>query len=219
MLQMPSAYTATRPKPAAATGFEKIQRYWDPHVGCWSARILPGEFYVTRHDEAVTTVLGSCIAACLRDTMNGVGGMNHFMLPEDNSIGIDCWSMADGTPSTRYGTNAMESLINEALKLGARRERLELKLFGGGRILPSMTDIGGRNIAFAHHFARIEGIRVAAEDMGDIVPRHVMYFPATGRVRLKRLRALETQAVAAREFTYRDRLAEQPADSDVELFE
>lgn len=219
MLKTPPVRAAQVPKPAATPGFEKIQRFWDPHTGRWSARILPGEFYVTRSDEAVSTVLGSCIAACIRDTENGVGGMNHFMLPEDTSVGTDSWSMADGTPSTRYGTYAMESLINEALKLGARRDRLEIKLFGGGRILPSMTDIGARNIAFARNFVRIEGIRVAAEDLGDIVPRHVVYLPASGRVRLKRLRALETQVIAAGEFTYRDRLTEQPAGGDVELFD
>ncbi len=219
MSMLPPNPAAKTPKPAAAPGFAKIQRFWDSHTGRWTARILPGEFYVTRSDEAVSTVLGSCISACIRDTVNGVGGMNHFMLPEDNSVGRDSWSMADGTPSTRYGTNAMESLINEALKLGARRERLELKLFGGGRILPSMTDIGARNIAFARSFVQVEGIAVAAEDLGDTVPRHVVYFPATGRVRLKRLRAIETQVIAAGEFTYRDRLATQPAESDVELFE
>ncbi|MDE1923780.1 MAG: chemoreceptor glutamine deamidase CheD [Gammaproteobacteria bacterium] len=219
MLTAPPNTAPKTPKPAAAPGFSNIQRFWDSHTGHWTARILPGEFYVTRSDEGVSTVLGSCISACIRDRVNGVGGMNHFMLPEDNSVGKDSWSMADGTPSTRYGTNAMESLINEALKLGARRDRLELKLFGGGRILPSMTDIGARNIAFARNFVRIEGIPVAAEDLGDTVPRHVVYFPATGRVRLKRLRALETQVIAAGEFTYRDRLAAQPAESDVELFD
>ena len=75
-----------------------------------------------RNDEGVNTVLGSCICACLRDVETGVGGMNHFMLPRDLSTGSDAWNSSDGTPSTRYGVYAMESLINEALKLGARRE-------------------------------------------------------------------------------------------------
>ncbi|MDE2306356.1 MAG: chemoreceptor glutamine deamidase CheD [Gammaproteobacteria bacterium] len=207
------------PKAPAAPGFEKIQRFWDPRHGHWAAKILPGEFYVTRSPEAISTVLGSCIAACIRDPGSGVGGMNHFMLPEDNSLGSDAWSRPDGTPSTRYGSYAMESLINAALKLGARRERLELKLFGGGRILPSMSDIGARNIAFARGFAKIEGLPIAAEDMGDVTPRHVIYFPQTGRVLLKRLRAVETTAIADTEVRYRQTIATQTPNDDVELFD
>ena len=140
---------AGSPKRAAVRGFEGIHRYWDPATEAWTAKILPGEYYVTREAEAVSTVLGSCISACIRDLETGVGGMNHFMLPEDNGSGGGSWNTADGGASTRYGLYAMESLINELLKLGARRERLEVKLFGGGRILPSMTDVGMRNIAFA----------------------------------------------------------------------
>jgi len=214
-----SERAARVPKPTPAPGFDQVHRYWDHHIGHWTAKIMPGEFYVTRHDEAVTTVLGSCISACIRDRDNGIGGMNHFMLPEDRSVGADAWNMADGGPSTRYGSYAMESLINEALKLGARRERLELKLFGGGRILPSMSDVGAHNIAFARGFAKIEGLAVTAEDLGDAVPRHVIYFPASGRVLLKRLPALETRAVAEGEFRYRDTLAARPAEADVELFD
>jgi chemotaxis protein CheD len=211
--------TATAPRSAAVPGFEHIHRYWDAHVARWSAKILPGEYYVTRCDEVVSTVLGSCIAACVRDTETGVGGMNHFMLPEDLSVGKDAWSMDDGTPSTRYGAYAMESLINETLKLGARRERLEMKLFGGGMILPSMTDIGARNIAFANSFASIEKLKVVVRDVGGTTPRHVIFFPATGRVLLKHLKPLESTAVAEIDGRYRSRLAEQPAADDVELFD
>lgn len=210
---------ATVPKPPAVGGFEHIQRYWDGRTGHWCAKILPGEFYVTRNIEAVNTVLGSCIAACVRDVQTGVGGMNHFMLPEDQSSGADSWASGNGTPSTRYGTYAMESLINEILKLGAHRGRLELKLFGGGRILPSMTDVGLRNIEFAKSFARIEQLRVVAADVGGNVPRHVIYFPSTGRVLLKRLRPLDTKAVAEHDLQYQASLAAKPAEADVELFE
>jgi chemotaxis protein CheD len=210
---------ATVPKSLVVPGFEHVHRYWDAHVGHWSAKILPGEFYVTRCDEVVSTVLGSCISACVRDTESGVGGMNHFMLPEDLSVGKDAWSMGDGTPSTRYGAYAMESLINETLKLGARRERLEMKLFGGGRILPSMTDIGARNITFANAFAAIEKLKVVARDVGGTTPRHVIFFPATGRVLLKHLKPLESKAVAEIDGRYRSRLTDQPAGDDVELFD
>jgi chemotaxis protein CheD len=211
--------TAKTPKPVAIPGFERVQRHWDPRIQRWSAKILPGEYYVTRGTEAVSTVLGSCVSACMRDMELGVGGMNHFMLPEDTSPGTDAWSPVDGSPSTRYGAYAMESLINETLKLGAKRERLEVKLFGGGRILPTMTDIGERNIAFVRGFVALEKLRVAAEDLGGTAPRHLIYLPATGQVLVKKLKPIETRHVADDDVQYRARLAAAPAGSDVELFE
>jgi chemotaxis protein CheD len=174
---------------------------------------------VTTHDEAITTVLGSCISACMRDPVLHVGGMNHFMLPEDRSPGTSSWTTGVDGLATRYGSYAMESLINELMKLGARRERLEVKIFGGGNILPVMTDVGAKNIAFARDFLKLEGLAIAAEDVGEVCPRRVVYFPATGRVMLKRLRALDGAAIARRESEYRDTLARKPADDDVELFD
>ena len=209
--------TAKTPKPVAIPGFERVHRYWDPRIQRWSAKILPGEYYVTRGTEAVSTVLGSCVSACMRDTELGVGGMNHFMLPEDTSPDVDAWGHAES--STRYGAYAMESLINELLKLGARRERLELKFFGGGRILPTMTDIGARNIAFVRGFVALENLHVAAEDLGGTAPRHLIYVPATGKVLVKKLKPIETRHVADDDVQYRAKLAAAPAASDVELFE
>jgi chemotaxis protein CheD len=209
---------ATGEMPPALKGFSQIRRYWNATNQHWTAKILPGEFFVTRHDEAITTVLGSCISACIRDTKLRIGGMNHFMLPEDKSGGKSSWMEGPTGLATRYGTFAMESLLNELMKLGAVRERLEIKLFGGGRILSSMTDVGAKNIDFAHSFLALEEFRIAAEDVGDTCPRHVDYYPYTGKVMLKRLRSLEAQAISHREAEYRRRLAEPPAD-DVELFE
>ena len=210
---------AGRPKPPAVSGFDGIQRYWDPANDCWMAKILPGEYYVTREAEAVTTVLGSCISACIRDPQVGCGGMNHFMLPEETAGGSSSWNAADGGASTRYGSYAMESLVNELLKLGARRDRFEVKLFGGGRILPSMTDVGKRNIAFAQEFLKLEGFKVAAQDVGDVYPRRIVYFPATGRVLLRHLRAIDSKAIASRETQYRQTLDKSTAGNDVELFD
>jgi chemotaxis protein CheD len=204
--------------PAAARGFEHVKRYWDPGCDRWSAKILPGEYFVTRNDEAITTVLGSCIAACIRDPAVRIGGMNHFMLPEDNSAGKSSWIDGPGGLATRYGSYAMESLINELMKLGACRDRFEVKLFGGGKILSSMTDVGRKNIVFARSFLKLEGFKIAAEDVGDVYPRRVVYFPATGVVKLKRLRALDVVEIARRETNYLSRLA-KPTDNDVELFE
>jgi chemotaxis protein CheD len=209
---------ARLPMAPVVRGFEHVQRYWDPLSDRWSAKILPGEFFVTTHDETITTVLGSCISACIRDVVLNIGGMNHFMLPEDKSVGKNSWmNGADGL-ATRYGSYAMESLINELMKLGARRERLEVKIFGGGKILPVMTDIGAKNIAFAREFLKLEGFKIAAEDVGEVYPRRIVYFPSTGRVMLKRLRALDSVAIARRESEYLHTLAKKPADDDVELF-
>jgi chemotaxis protein CheD len=113
----------------------------------------------------------------------------------------------------------MESLINELMKLGARRDRMEVKLFGGGKILSSMTDVGKKNIQFAKEFLRMEGFKIAAEDVGDVCPRRVMYFPTTGVVMLKRLRALDVVEIAQRETNYLSTLAAKKADDDIELFD
>jgi chemotaxis protein CheD len=200
-------------------GFEHIQRLWDRDFELWSAKILPGEYYVTRYDEAITTVLGSCISACMRDPALAIGGMNHFMLPADTSNGESCWLDPDAGLSTRYGSFAMESLINDLMKLGARRERLEVKLFGGGKILASMTDVGARNIAFAKEWLQLEGLNVVAEDLGDTCPRRVIYFPANGAVKLKRLRSLQNSEIGNREQRYLQNITEAPAADDIELFD
>jgi len=202
----------------ALRGFEHVQRYWDAATDTWTAKILPGEFFVTMYDETITTVLGSCISACIRDTALGYGGMNHFMLPEDNSAGNNSWINGVDGLSTRYCSYAMERLINNLMRLGARRERLEVKIFGGGKILPAMSDVGVKNIAFAKGFLKLEGFKIAAEDVGEVYPRRVVYFPKTGRVMLKRLRALDVAAIATRESQYRKQIVQKPADDDVELF-
>jgi chemotaxis protein CheD len=202
----------------AVAGFERIQRFWDPASGHWTAKVLPGEYYVTRSDEVVTTVLGSCIAACIRDPKVGVGGMNHFMLPEGtgNSAGNQWLDPATGL-ATRYGSYAMESLINSLLKLGASRSQLEIKLFGAGRILANLTDVGRRNIDFVHSYLRTEGLRAVAEDLGDIYPRRVAYFAATGKVRVRRLRPLEATAIAESERRYLTDIGTNDG-GDIELF-
>src|SRR5580658_3064164 len=131
--------------PEGLPGFTDAQRFWERDTGRWTVKLLPGECYVTRHDEAIITVLGSCISACIRDPETGLGGMNHFMLPErDERFAIN---PASGfSQINRYGCFAMESLINHLARHGAQRQRLELKVFGGGRILKPMIDIGARNI-------------------------------------------------------------------------
>jgi chemotaxis protein CheD len=216
---MLSAQVSNRPdRPKPVPGFEEIACSWDATLKNWCAKILPGEFYITRSGEAITTVLGSCISACVRDPQSGVGGMNHFMLPEDTTHGKSTWLDADAGLATRYGSFAMESLINGLLKLGARRERLEVKLFGGGHILNVGIDVGERNIEFARRFVKTEGYVVAAEDVGLNVPRRIVYMPSSGKVRVKHLRTLECREIAQREQQYLHKTVAKPAGGEIELF-
>jgi len=199
--------------------FAHMQRFWDPQMQHWTVKILPGEYYVTRGDDAITTVLGSCVSACVRDPTRNVGGMNHFMLPEEGASGGNALDGNAGL-ATRYGSYAMESLINDLLKLGAARERLEVKVFGGGCVLSGMTDVGARNIAFIRDYLRLEGYRIAAEDLGGTQPRKVVYFPATGRAKMRRLRPVENRVISHHEQLYLASIRHSAAGGgDVELFE
>jgi chemotaxis protein CheD len=202
--------------PAALPQFAHIKRHWDPQAEVYGAKLLPGDYYVTTHGEMITTVLGSCVSACVRDVVRNIGGMNHFMLPLETG-GRSEWSN-DVSAATRYGNVAMERLINDLLKAGARRENLEFKLVGGGRVLAAMTDIGARNIEFVRDYMRTEGFRVSGEDLGDEFPRKVNYFPQTGRVRVKKLMNSRTETIAAREQSYMKQLDTAPKSGGVELF-
>ena len=204
----------TYEQPPGLAGFDHVNRYWDRQRGRWAAKILPGEYYVSRHGELVSTVLGSCISACIRDPLAGVGGMNHFMLPE----GDGSWGGTNLSLATRYGSFAMEHLINDILTQGGSKARLEVKVFGGGRVLASMTDVGLRNISFVHRFLKEDGLRLVSEDVGDIYPRKVVYDPDSGRVFMKKLRQIHNQTIAEREQSYRSRIEHEPVSGDIELF-
>ncbi len=198
-------------------GFEHINRYWDNVHEVDAAKILPGEFYVTREHELVSTVLGSCVSACVRDVNLGVGGMNHFMLPIERGAE----NSDTNSESARYGNHAMEMLINAILKAGGLKKNLEVKLFGGGRVLASMSkiDVGQQNIDFIQNYVELEKLMVATEDLGDIYPRKVLYFPQTGRVLMKKLRKVHNETLEKREKVYQEKLRQEKADSgDIELF-
>ncbi len=186
----------------------------DSPVGPQMRRVLPGEYYVTGNDEVIATTLGSCVAVCMRDPEAQVGGMNHFLLPEERGA-----SDSDVGRATRYGSYAMESLINDLLKRGARRERLEIKVFGGGHILSCQADVGARNIRFIREFLQVENLRAAAEDLGDSFPRKVAYSPRTGVARVKRLPPLESNSIARAERTYLSRIDATAQGGEVELFD
>jgi chemotaxis protein CheD len=212
--------SARRPPAQAEVipGFRDINRYWDRRHAMPAAKILPGQYYVTRHAEMITTVLGSCVAACIRDPLAGVGGMNHFMLPrpaDDRGWAAagDCLSSA-----MRYGNHAMEHMINCILVNGGRRERLEAKIFGGGMIISNLSDVGRMNIDFVRDYLAVERIELVGEDVGDVHPRKVIYLPGTGRALVKRIRQLHNDRVVRRESAYRDRIEAAPVRGEVELF-
>lgn len=204
--------------PPTLPGFEGVNRYWDPVHAMPAAKIMPGEYYVTNGRELVTTVLGSCVSACVRDRVFGIGGMNHFMLP----ISVDGkgWNGAGDilSTATRYGNFAMEHMINEILKHGGHKRHLEAKIFGGGRMLESLSDVGSRNIEFVREYLAVEGIPLRGESVGDIYPRKVIYMPATGKVLVKRLKHLHNDTILRREDDYRRDIARAPLAGSVELF-
>jgi len=164
---------ARSPKPGEASFF-----FHDHHFKHDAVKVLPGEYFVTADELVVMTVLGSCIAACIWDPRVRVGGMNHFMLPDGGN-----------DASGRYGSYAMELLINEMMKLGARRETMQAKVFGGGQVMSSFTtmNVGERNTQFVLDYLQTERIAVISKDVLDIYPRKVCYFPATGKAMVKRL--------------------------------
>jgi chemotaxis protein CheD len=197
-------------KMAAATG----RRFFDNAASAWMIKVFPGEFYVTRKpDEVVLTVLGSCVAACIRDPLLGIGGMNHFMLPSHNS-----GDWGGDLQSTRFGNFAMEKLINELIKAGCTRERMEIKVFGGANVTESSNAVGSDNCAFVLRYLEAEGLRCAAQDLGGTLPRRINYYPATGRV-VRRLLGMNERGVVHREeHDYSRRLQKQQPAGEIELF-
>jgi len=163
--------------------FRATRKYYDSAFSTSAVKLLPNEFYVTDDDLMLTTLLGSCVSACLCDPIARIGGMNHFMLPESG----DAFSPASA--SMRYGAYAMEILINELLKAGAARHRLEAKVFGGGAVLSAMrkTHIGKRNADFVLQYLDLEDIPVQAQDLNGAHARRINYFPRTGRVMVRKV--------------------------------
>jgi len=204
--------------PESFPGFEGINRYWDNFHNSFAAKILPGEYYVTMKDEVVVTVLGSCVSACIRDRVFGIGGMNHFMLPYTKDDLSHHLGAGPSTTASRYGSYAMEMMINDILKHGGRRENLEVKIFGGGRILKNMSDVGKNNIRFVEEYLAVEHLSLLSEDTGDVYPRKVVYHPNTGKVKVKKLRSLHNDTLIQREEVYQKSIDKKSISSEVELF-
>jgi chemotaxis protein CheD len=193
------------------------RHYFDREFDISAVKLLPGEYYVTSRDMVLTTVLGSCVSACVRNSSAGIGGMNHFMLPEDSDP-----TSRDAAAAMRYGVYAMEMLLNELFKGGARRERLEAKVFGGGAVLANMTmlNIGDRNADFVLRYLQTEQVRIAAQDLRGSLPRRINYFPVTGRVTVRKLRRQDDALLVQHdEQELVQALLKQRGCNKVELFE
>lgn len=198
-------------------GFEHVNRYYDPQRKTMSAKILPGELYVTNQDEVIVTVLGSCVSACIWDEGLAIGGMNHFMLPAtaEQSRLVD---FTNASEAARYGTFAMEHLINSILKAGGRRGHLLVKIVGGGQVLKGATDIGDRNISFVREFIRNERLSLQGEHVGGVLPRKVSFHPLTGRALVKELQSTANTTISDREMQYATRIRSDAKGGDIELF-
>jgi chemotaxis protein CheD len=185
---------------------EPVSRYFDKTLQRDVVKVPPGEFFATPSDLAMVTVLGSCVSACLWDTRRRIGGMNHFMLPGAGD-------------SARLGIYAMEVLINRMLKCGAERGSLVAKVFGGANVLEGMEtlNIGSRNAAFVLEFLAEERIPVAAQDLEDLYPRKVAFFPQSGRALVKRLQALRDDGLRREERDYLAKLQRGGA-GEIEIF-
>ncbi|GAB3668712.1 chemoreceptor glutamine deamidase CheD [Ramlibacter alkalitolerans] len=183
--------------------------FHEPAFGRAAVKVLPGEFFVHDKDLVITTTLGSCVAACLHDPATGLAGMNHFMLPEGS----------DATGGARFGLYAMELLVNELLRRGARRTGLQARLFGGGQVVQGLaaTQIGEKNVAFARNFLAQEGIPLRGGDVLDVHPRRVCMLPRLGTVLCRRLPLDGRRALVAQEDRYRAELGRHRG-GEIELF-
>ncbi len=167
--------------------------YFDHEFDTQAVKIVAGEYFATANGTAITTLLGSCVSVCLYDRQRGVGGMNHFMLPKvlleagKTRCSPPHTSGCGNSCSTRYGECALKHLLERLENLGARRGCLEAKLFGAGRVMPGVTDIGEKNGTFAIEYLKERNIPVVASDLGDCYPRKLIFFPASGRAFVKQL--------------------------------
>jgi chemotaxis protein CheD len=217
-----TAAAAPAAPPADATSLQRLRDrsrrpgeasffFYDARLRRDAVKVLPGEYFVHDQDLAVCTTLGSCIAACLWDRERRVGGLNHFMLPDGT---------ADGADAGRYGTHAMELLVNALLARGAARATLEAKVFGGAAVVSGMQslNVGEQNTRFVLDYLRTERIPVISHDVLGVHPRKLVWLPASGTAMVKRLALERADAVAALEHAASLRARPDAAGGTVELF-
>ena len=190
------------------------QSHFDSSVDATAIWIFQGDFYVSaRPDLFLTTVLGSCIAVCMRDPIAGCGGMNHFLLPDAEDRGEHFPSLA-----LRYGSYSIERLINAILSRGGKRERLEIKVFGGANVLGGTSEVGSRNVDFIEHYFAKERLSIRAADLRGNLPRKLRYFPTTGRAQVYDLRNGEATDAINSEADMRAKMAFAKLSGGVEIF-
>jgi chemotaxis protein CheD len=191
-------------------------RYFDRELQVEAVKILPGQYYACAGDGSICTVLGSCVSTCLWDPVLRVGGMNHFMLPGDSATTSSPWAV-----TARFGVYAMEVLINEMVHLGADRRRLVAKVFGGAQVLQGFDtlDVGAMNSAFVLNFLQEEGIQVVAQDLLGVSPRKLHFFPASGKVQMKKLRLQADDSVQRQDREYLRELAAPRQGGEIEIFQ
>ena len=195
-------------------GFENYTKYYDSSMKSNIVKISPGDYYITDQDEVITTVLGSCISACIRDTSMGIGGMNHFMIPVKCSHS----SHPEQDMDTRYGAYAMEHLINDIFKYGGTRRNLEIKLFGAGNVLVGSGNVGVKNIKFVREFLHAEGYKIESENLGGDNPRKINYSPLTGKVMMKKLASTSINEIQIEEKKLQDKVENTVVAGEIDLF-
>ena len=193
--------------------FHGKKRFFNKSYDCYVIKIFAGDWYIThRDDEMLATILGSCVSACVRDPQVGVGGMNHFLLPGDESL------ISQASDAARYGVNAMESMINGMINAGAEKKRLEFKVFGGGNVINNSAKICSKNAAFIREYLKREGYVVTSEDLEGEHPRSLHYYPITGKVMMRKLRRKEDYDVVDEEAMYARKISKKPLEGEIELF-
>lgn len=160
----------------------------NPLTGKLTANVMPGFYYVTANDELIKTVLGSCVCACIRDTVSNIGGMNHYILPGTSSNHKTSCIGSSNSLENRYGQQAMDNLISALKNKGCKKENFEVKLFGGAHVMGFKSEIGAENCKFAEKYCESAGLTVHSYDMGDRHPRKIIYSPLTGKVKMMKLR-------------------------------
>jgi len=192
--------------------------YWDPRFKRDTVKLLPGEYFSTRSSKMLVTVLGSCVAACIRDTRNGIGGMNHFLLPQKRQQPIEHVVKDYDHQEMRYGDMAMETLINDIMKKGGDRRYFEAKFFGGAQMFQSILEIGKQNITFVKEYLDFESIPIKTMDVGGVFGRKIYYIPQTGDVFLKRISKVNNNTIRQREISYLEKSRQEKAEAQIDFF-
>jgi len=197
--------------PPVLSDFDHLRVHWYEKWQSYGVKIVQGEYCVSDQEIVITTVLGSCISACIYDPYTGFGGVNHFMLPRFKE------SLNNDYPM-RYGFFSMEELINALLKKGCKKEHLLVKIAGGGKILNNLASVGRLNIEFIEKYLEDESLSIESRDLGGEQARKLVFFPSTGRLLISRIPKLDATGIVETEIASSQYDNETLYQNDVELF-